>query len=116
MKVKHYSEIESTQFTGGPAQGVTGRVAIGKKDGAENFCMRVFEIAPGGHTPKHAHDWEHEIFIHTGEGEVFGEETWLPVRPGSAVFVPPNQEHQVRNTGKAPLTFICLIPSKAPEL
>ncbi|MDD5234362.1 MAG: cupin domain-containing protein [Syntrophales bacterium] len=116
MKVKHYTEIEPLQFSAGPAKGVAGRVAIGRKEGAETFCMRVFEIAPGGHTPKHVHDWEHEIFIHAGEGEVFGNGNWVPVRPGSAVYVPPNEEHQVRNSGKAALTFICLIPSKAPEL
>jgi quercetin dioxygenase-like cupin family protein len=42
-------------------------VVIGKQDGAQNFSMRVFEIAPGGHTPKHAHPWEHEMFIMRGK-------------------------------------------------
>ncbi len=116
MKMKHYSEIEPTRFTGGPAEGVAGRVLVGRRDGAENFCMRVFEIAPGGYSPKHVHDWEHEMFFHAGEGEVLGGGGWRPVRAGSAVFMPANEEHQVRNTGKQTLTFICLIPSKAPEL
>ena len=40
------------------------------------------------------------MFFHAGEGEVFGNGKWSPVRPGSAVFMPPNEEHQVRNTGK----------------
>jgi len=120
MELKHYSEIEPKQYTaqnsGGLAEGVAGRVVVGKKDGAENFCMRVFEIAPGGHSPKHAHNWEHEMFFHAGEGEVFGKDGWRPVRAGCAVFMPANEEHQVRNTGTGPLIFICLIPSTAPEL
>jgi quercetin dioxygenase-like cupin family protein len=32
------------------------------------------------------------------------------------VFMPANEEHQIRNTGKEPFVFVCLIPSKAPEL
>ncbi len=116
MELKHYSEIEPARYSGGAAEGVAGRVVIGRKDGAGNFCMRVFEVEPGGYSPRHAHDWEHEMFFHAGEGEVFGNGKWNPVRPGSAVFMPPNEEHQVRNTGKGTLTFVCLIPSKAPEL
>jgi mannose-6-phosphate isomerase-like protein (cupin superfamily) len=27
-----------------------------------------------------------------------------------AVFVPPNEVHQFRNTGSGPLKFLCLIP------
>jgi mannose-6-phosphate isomerase-like protein (cupin superfamily) len=27
-----------------------------------------------------------------------------------AVFVPPNQLHQFRNTGSGPMKFLCLIP------
>ena len=33
-----------------------------------------------------------------------------PLRPGVAVFVPPNQLHQFRNTGTGTLKFLCFIP------
>ena len=68
MKLITYSDVKPTHFDNGPAKGVAARVLIGKADGAENFCMRAFEIAPGGHTPKHTHDWEHEMFVHAGPG------------------------------------------------
>lgn len=117
MKIMHYSQGESKHFDNGDmVKGVTGRVAIGKAHGAENFCMRVFEVAPGGYTPKHSHDWEHEIFIHSGNGEVLCEGEWKPVEPGYAVFIPGNEEHQIRNPGEETLVFVCLIPSGAPEL
>lgn len=116
MKIKKYAEIAPTIFDKEPAKGVAGRVVIGKDDGAGNFCMRVFEIAPGGHTPKHAHPWEHEMFIHAGVGEIYGNGKWNPIEAGNAMFMPPNEEHCVRNTGKELLILVCLIPSIAPEL
>ena len=116
MKVMEYRDAESQQFDGGPAKGVTGRIAIGKADGANNFTMRVFEVESGGYTPKHSHDWEHEIFFHAGEGEVFSNGDWLPVKAGSAVFIPGNEEHQIKNVGDSQLTFVCLIPAGPPEL
>ncbi len=116
MKLKAYKDIKATHFDSGPAQGVAARVIIGKADGAKNFCMRVFEIAPGGNTPKHAHAWEHEMFIHAGAGEMFNSGQWSRVKAGNALFIPGNEEHQIRNTGQETLVVVCLVPSTAPEL
>jgi len=116
MKIGTAKSIDAVTFNNDAAKGITARVLIGQKDGAPNFCMRMFEIAPGGHTPKHAHAWEHEMFYHAGQGEVFGEGRWNPVTAGAVVLVKGNEEHQVRNTGKDPLVFICLVPAGAPEI
>jgi quercetin dioxygenase-like cupin family protein len=116
MKVIPYSQEPETRFDNDMAKGVTGRVVIGKSDGAPHFCMRVFELDKDGFTPRHAHAWEHEIFFHAGSGEVWQNGSWVPVKSGSVAFVPGNEEHQIRNTGDDRLTFVCLIPSGAPEL
>ena len=83
MKINPYTQAQATHFERELAKGIAARVVIGKSDGANNFCMRVFEIAPGGHTPKHSHAWEHEMFIHAGEGEVYGNGRWKPMKPGT---------------------------------
>ena len=116
MKIIHYSQADTKTFDTHPAKGVTGRVVIGKADGASNFCMRVFELTPGGHTPLHTHDWEHEIFFHSGNGGVFQEGKWVGIGSGSVVLIPSNEQHQIKNTGADPLIFVCLIPSGAPEI
>ena len=116
MKITHYSDIPSKHFDSESVKGVSARVAIGKADGAENFCMRVFEVAENGYSPRHSHEWEHEIFIHAGNGEVLCKNKWIAIRPGCAVFIPGNEDHQIRNTGNTPLVFACLIPSGAPEI
>jgi quercetin dioxygenase-like cupin family protein len=116
MKIIHYQDVEPRHFDSEAAKAISGRVLIGKADGADHFCMRLFEFSPGGFSPKHAHPWEHEIFFHAGQGEVFFQGAWTPVKAGCAVFVPPGAEHQVRNTGQERLTMLCLIPPEAPEL
>ncbi|MFH0794449.1 MAG: cupin domain-containing protein [bacterium] len=88
----------------------TIRELITAADGAPNFAMRVFEVAPGGHTPLHDHNYEHEIFILEGQGRLNGGEKAKPLKKGDAVFVPANATHQFENTGAEPLKFICLIP------
>ena len=116
MKITHYSDIEPTVFDGEAVKGVKGRVAIGKNDGAKNFCMRIFEVEPQGYTPLHAHDWEHEILFYSGNGDVFSEGQWIPVTQGTTAFIPGNEEHQIRNSGNENLVFACMIPAGPPEL
>jgi quercetin dioxygenase-like cupin family protein len=116
MKIIHYPEATPKKFDSYAMKNVTGRIVIGKREGAENFYLRVFEVQSGGFTPKHTHDWEHEVFIHRGKGEVLSEGSWHPVNTGDAIFIPANEEHQLRNNGPEDLIFLCLIPAKAPEL
>ncbi len=110
MKVASYLDTpeEVVQMEG--AKGVRVRWVIGNQDGAPNFAMRHFVIEPGGHTPAHSHPYEHEVFILEGEGEVLDGDTYRPIKAGDVVFVAPNEFHQFRNTGTAPLRFLCLIP------
>ena len=117
MKIlAHYSDAVGQVFNGETVKGVSGRVVIGKNDGAPHFCMRVFTVEPGGFTPRHSHDWEHEILIHSGSGQVLQDGEWRDVSSGSVIFIPGNEEHQLRNNGDEDFVFACLIPKGAPEL
>lgn len=116
MKVLDYKDVMPVSMDNEMVKNVTGRLMIGKEDGAKNFCMRVFEIASGGYTPMHSHDWEHEVFVHSGDGEIFLKDSWYPLSKGFSIFVPPNIEHQFRNTSADLFTFVCLIPAGVPEL
>jgi quercetin dioxygenase-like cupin family protein len=115
MKIIHYTDVAPKAFAS-PAKGVTGRVVLGKADGAENFCMRIIELEPGGHVPLHSHPWEHEQFVHSGKGLIRQGEELVEFGPGNVVFVPGNIPHEIKNTGDEPLIIICLVPSFAPEL
>lgn len=83
---------------------------IAREDGAPNFAMRLFEIAPGGQTPLHIHSNEHEVFVLEGEGTVWREGKDVPIPPGTAVFVPGGEKHCFKNSGNAAFRFLCLVP------
>jgi len=116
MKATHYTDIQGTEINNDIVKNITGRVLIGKDDGAPNFCMRRFDVKPGGHAPRHTHDWEHEIYVLEGKGEVLLGDEWHDISQGTAVYVPPNVDHQIKNSSDDHLAFLCLVPSAAPEM
>jgi quercetin dioxygenase-like cupin family protein len=109
MKRFQYSSVLAEDVPP-PAEGVKVRWLITEETGAPNFAMREFALEPGGSTPRHAHPWEHEVFVLAGKGTVSGEVGDEPVKPGDVVFVPQDEEHQFRNDGDEELRFLCLIP------
>jgi quercetin dioxygenase-like cupin family protein len=74
--------------------------------------MRLFEIQANGFTPYHKHDWEHEVFIKDGKGTVVSEGKEYQFKTGDAIFIPPDELHQFKNTSDQKLEFLCLIPNK----
>ncbi len=111
MKVKSIDTHEQSPVQMEGVEGAQMRMLVGPEDGATNFHMRHFEVTPGGHTPHHSHDYEHEIVVLAGEGVANSEQGERSFKAGDIIFVPANEKHQFRNTGADPLKFICLIPA-----
>jgi quercetin dioxygenase-like cupin family protein len=84
---------------------------IDKSRGAPNFAMRLFRIEPGGHTPRHTHNWEHEVFVVRGNGRIWAEGKWNDLEQGAFVLVAPNEEHQFEATPGQSFEFLCLVPN-----
>lgn len=102
-------KLETPQETG--AEGIKVRWLIKEEDGAPNFAMRLFELQPGGHSPLHSHDWEHEVYILEGQCRVTCKNQNKTATAGYVVYVPPNEKHQFANSGKSVLKFLCLVPN-----
>lgn len=97
------------------ASKVTMRLMVGRDDGAPNFAMRLFEVQPGGYTPRHQHNYEHEILIMQGQAAVgtsTDETKDTSAKAGDVLYIPANQTHQFRNTGQDILKFMCLVPTE----
>jgi len=109
MKVFDCEEVEAVNAEEGASK-VKVRWLITKDTGAENFAMRLFEVAPGGFSPLHSHPWEHEVYVLQGEGIVVGVDGEKAFKAGTVVFIPPGERHQLRNTGSGVLKFLCMIP------
>jgi len=112
MVIKKYQDVKAETVTEVGAERVAVRWVISEKEGAKNFFMRVFEIAPGGFTPLHQHPWEHEMFIFQGKGCIVKRGEKVNITEGNVIFVPPDEEHQVKNPFNETLKLICLIPSR----
>ena len=111
MRVFDYRDVPLEPVDMEGCKGVKVRWLLRTEHGAEKFWMRVFEVEPNGYTPLHKHPWEHEVFVLEGSGVVVGPDGEVPIRPGTVVFIPPNELHQFRNTGSGVLKFICLVPA-----
>ncbi len=110
MLVRQVADVTQNDVEMEGAEKVRIRWLIAEEDGAPNFAMREFCVAPGGHTPYHAHDWEHEVYVIAGTGMVVGENGENPLEPGTVVFIPGGEMHNFRNTGDEALRFLCLVP------
>ena len=111
MKIRKTMEIEPQAVEADGASGAQIRWVISRADGAPNFAMRIFDIQPGGHTPGHSHDWEHEIYVIEGEITGIDGDGEHALVAGDAVFVPGGEHHQFRNDGGAVARMMCLVPN-----
>ena len=73
------------------------------------YAMRRFIIKPGGFIQLHYHDYFESLYIIKGKcnATVNGEE--IKLAAGDFIFIDTRFEHELRNTGKKDLEFICVI-------
>ncbi len=116
MKVIHYDQVELEPVYAEGAEGAQIRWLIAQKDGAPNFAMRMFEVAPGGHTPYHQHNWEHELYCLAGKGALVTERGEIAFGENDVMYVDPNIMHAFKNTGETTLKFLCMIPHEQPVI
>jgi quercetin dioxygenase-like cupin family protein len=115
VKHVHYDQVPAEQTTAAGAAGVRVRWLISAEDGAPNFCMRRFEVEPGGRTPHHSHSWEHEIYVLEGKGILHCEGREHPFQPGDVVYLAPEEEHYFAADEESGAVFLCLIPRGDPD-
>lgn len=114
MKLTNAYEVELEPVNADGAAGAKIRWLIAQKDGAPNFALRMFEVEPGGHTPYHEHDWEHEIYCLSGKGSFRTERGEQSFGTDDIIYVDPNMLHSFVNVGTETLKFLCIIPHEAP--
>ncbi len=111
MKVVNYESIQQNAVDMEGASGCSIRQLVTDQDGAPNFSMREFEVEVGGHTPRHSHPYEHEVFVLDGNGIIMEGANERPLKKGDVVYVAPDEVHQFKNAGETPLKFLCLVPN-----
>ena len=106
----HKTQMNEVQMDG--VSGASMAIMVGREDNAPNFALRSFEVVAGGHTPQHQHDYEHEVYVVSGNGQVLLEGERHPIKGGDVIYVPANEEHQFTVDADSPesLRFLCVVP------
>ena len=103
-------EVEAYDADG--AVGGSRQVVIGKRDGAVNFAVRYYEIAPGGRTSFDRHEHDHGVYVLSGSARALTGCDVYEIGPGDILYIPPNEQHQFENTGDDPFSFLCAVPPR----
>lgn len=96
--------------------GVDGRrTLLGGPNLAEGMRSGVVSLEPGQAVGRHNTQAREElIVVLEGSGQLVVEgEGPLPLEAGSGAFVPPEQEHDVVNTGTGPLRYVYVVAPAA---
>jgi len=112
MYIKKIDDVTKTSIEDNMTKGVTRQILLGIEEGSTNIIMRLFTVAPRGHSPLHTHDYEHLVKVEKGRGIVIHESEEKEIMTGDVVYVKPNEKHQFRNPFDEELQFICVIPNK----
>ena len=94
------------------ADRVQVRYLIDERHGSNRFALRLYTVQKGGHTPLDQHEYEHHVYVLSGQGLL--RETKQnslgvrSVREGDAIFIPSNAVHQFINERGEPLVFLCV--------
>jgi oxalate decarboxylase/phosphoglucose isomerase-like protein (cupin superfamily) len=104
--VRHVEEADEETWSDTRAK-ISFRTTIGDGDTpTKDLCSGVAHLEPGGWLSLHRHQVTEVYQVLTGQGVVTLEDVDHAVRAGSCVYIPPNREHGIRNTGDVPLEFM----------
>jgi len=109
MLVKNSTMIKSVNVSYGGANNVSMKVLT---KGTGKFILRKFIIKKDGYTPFHNHDWEHEVYVLSGNGLLKTMKGNKKLKGGDVVFIKPREWHQFLNKSRKDFEFLCIIPGE----
>ena len=106
-QVRDSSQVESEVWDDPVRGNVSFRVLFSAdRTPTSSLYTGLSELAPGGWLGLHRHTQAEVYHLVEGSGVVVLDGVEHPVAAGSAVFIPGNAEHGIRNTGDGPLLFM----------
>lgn len=105
--------VKTITYEDGSAKNVTGKIIIGRDEGAKYFVFRYFCVEPGGNSTLndyHAHD--HGVLILHGRARVTVENQVFELSPMDILYIKPWEHHSLSPIGDEPMGFLCVIPNK----
>ncbi len=110
-----HAELEPYKINmhaGGEFAGASRQVLIGKHGERVAFHLRYFELESGGYTSLERHRHSHVVIGVRGHGLVrVGDEDYV-LRPMDAIYIGPDQAHQLRAAGRSRFGFFCIVDAR----
>lgn len=114
MAEKNFGSIYDLplQDAGALSPDIQKRTVFGPQNFLKDYVMRHFILPPHKVIPKHAHEWEHFMYVLSGDGymDVNGEH--FIMKTGNWVHMPGNAPHECHNVSDEPLEFFCIVPTR----
>ena len=79
--------------------------------GARHISMWRQTVAPGAATPPHRHDCEEVVLVEAGSGQLRIDGGVIEFGPDSTLVLPAGRDHQIVNSGTAPLRLLAAFSS-----
>jgi len=95
VRRKTHADRWSKDLVGTDAIPTTGGFSLG---------VAVYTATEFGERQRH--DDQEAVYVVSGVGEILIGDEVMPVRPGSAGYIPPGVVHATRRTGKAPVKVV----------
>lgn len=93
----------------------TTRAVISRNSGADRITQTVHDYAPGESPSVVNPIAEEALYVIAGEGECRVNGSAYPLRPGSAVFIPPGAVCSVKNHGPETLRIVSACCPEDPQ-
>jgi quercetin dioxygenase-like cupin family protein len=87
----------------------------GTRTPSKGLSTGVLEAPPGAELAPHHHHPQEVYFVTGGEGEVYRDGDWRPLRTGDVVYFPGDAVHGLRNRGTSTCTVVWIFPTDTYE-
>ncbi len=99
----HVDDVEPTTFDDRRSADLIGTDAIPTTSG---FNVGVAWYTAEEFGEPQVHDDQEAVYVVSGEGELRVDDEVIPLRPGTAVYVPPGSRHGARRTTAEPVVVV----------
>ncbi len=95
--------VDNAAITTTALPGITHRTLASRADGLTSLSVWMQTIEPGAATPPHRHDCDEVVVILAGRGRLHIGGEVQPFGPDQTIVLPAEVDHQIVNSGDAPL-------------
>lgn len=99
----HEDQVQAYTYSDRWSRDLIGSASMPTTSG---FSMGVAEYHVTVFGSLQVHDDQEGIYVISGIGEIRVGEAVVPIRPGSAVYIPPGTSHATRRTAQEPVKVV----------